>query len=84
MLSWLPVHTKIFENFEDVRPTDAFRSSRVLKFSVFDRMSHQVTAADSGGRPGFCVCRCLSLLATQAYYMMLVSSLYRMLGRVLM
>jgi len=45
MLSWLLVHTKIFENFEDVRPTDAFRSSRV---TVFDRMSCQVTAADSG------------------------------------
>jgi len=55
MLSWLLVHTKIFENsgFEDVpRPMDAFWLLRVLKFSVFDRMSHQVMAANSGGRPG--------------------------------
>ena len=61
-MSWLLVHTKIFENFEDVRPMDAFRSSRVPKFLVFDRMSHQVTAADSGGRPGKVL-----ILATQCH-----------------
>ena len=46
-MSWLLVHTKYFENFEDVRPAEAFRLSQVPKFSVFDETSRQVTTASA-------------------------------------